>query len=384
MARKLFLIIAILAVGAFVGWRMGLRAPEPVHAQVDAPKTATPTLPVDTVLQVRPAASNSAPSASSASSRRHNESPALAQFHEGKDFASLYGGLEGNPSPETLYLRAEIYARCAKHRDDAREKLAARRAEMAAALAQTGTNAAQRLSAFDRLNANPCAGLDLGPFDRQELARMVGAAAAAGDARAQAWQLAERADRAFRDTADQVGQTHATGYPLGDADFEQARRLLASGDPDVILDLRGMLSSSIQQGTIRLGDQPVDNRALYDALGLLACDAGAHCGPDSQELLMNCAYRGRCAAGTLYEYMFYYDTSPADAQLIDGYRRALAAMLNAGDFSGLTLSRAGGIPGFSMFFGGRRLYDEGGTPPAQDPPAPKALRAATAAGAPRS
>jgi len=155
------------------------------------------------------------------------------------------------------------------------------------------------------------------------------------------------------------------------ADFEQARELLASGDPGVIEDLNGLLASSLQHGTVQLAGQPIDQSAFHSALTLLACDAGARCGPDSPALLRDCAYRNRCAAGTVSESMFYYDTSPAQAQLIDQYHRALLAMMNAGDFSGLTLANVDRVPGYSMVFGGHRVVwpdDDTGSEPSAPPP----------------
>jgi hypothetical protein len=104
----------------------------------------------------------------------------------------------------------------------------------------------------------------------------------------------------------------------------------------------------------------VDQAAFHTALTLLACDAGAACGADSPMLLQNCAARGRCAAGSVYDYLYYYENSPADAQLIDSYRRTLQAMLNGGDLSALTWSPLPPVPGFSMVFGGRRSGRPGG------------------------
>jgi hypothetical protein len=186
---------------------------------------------------------------------------------------------------------------------------------------------------------------------------MVAAAADAGDARARAWQLAERVERSREDVADR--KPH--GYELTAADFDEARQLLASRDPGVIEDLQGILSSTLQHGSIQLDGMPVDPAAFHSALTLLACEAGASCGPDSPQLLRGCAYQGRCAVGTVYEYMYYYGSAPAEAQLIDDYRARLSAMLASGDLSALTRVDVPALPGYTMVFGGRRYVD---VPPA--------------------
>lgn len=285
-----------------------------------------------------------------------NESPALTQFRNRADYASLYRSIEAKRTPEALYLGAEIYALCAKRTRKSEQQVAderaAERAKFAAALSTGAGGPVQRLDAFDRLKHDPCNGLDVGKFDPETLARLIAAAADAGDPRAQAWQLAERVETGYYD-AQRVDRS-SSGYRLSAEEFEEARRLLASGDPGVITDLSDLLSSTLAHGVVQLNGQPIDYDALHSAFTLLACDAGARCGPDSTPVLTNCAYRGRCDARTLSEYMFYYETSPSQAQLIDSYHQALLGMMNARDFSGLSLADLDHLPGFSMVFGGRR------------------------------
>ena len=56
------------------------------------------------------------------------------------------------------------------------------------------------------------------------------------------------------------------------------------------------------------------------ALTLVACDLGASCGPDSQRLAMQCAMQGYCAANNLYDYTYFYESAPYQAQLMEQYR----------------------------------------------------------------
>jgi hypothetical protein len=307
----------------------------------------------------------------------------MAIFRSGRDYATLWRSLRGSAvSAEGLYLQAEIYARCAARAEPEPHERETELARFTASLAGRVTNASQRLGAYEKLNVEPCAGLDLGAFDSDTLHRMVAAAAEAGDARARAWQLAERVER----TRDDLVDRRPRGYELSAADFEEARQLLASRDPGVIEDLQGILSSTLQHGSIQLDGTPVDPAAFHSALTLLACEAGASCGPDSPQLLRECAYQGRCAVGTVYEYMYYYGSAPAQAQLIDNYRARLSAMLASGDLSALTRADVPAPPGYTMVFGGRRYVDVPPAaspvpaaapavppPPQADPPQPKSL-----------
>lgn len=356
MGRRLLLVFILAALGALAWWRLAVRPADDAPPAVSTRTVPPATLPADSVLRVRPQAPATTDLPAARATVAKPLSPLLAQFRARRDYASLHALLQKSPAtPEVLYLRAEIYRSCThdagKTAADRASARTATRAKFVAGLGQDA-GAARRLQAFDALYADPCAGLDLGPFDPAEMARLVAAAADAGDPRAQAWQLADRVERSRYDGRT----TDSSGYAIDQATFDDIRRLMATGDPEVVLDLQNVLASSLQHGSVRFNGAPIDPQAFHSALTLLACDLGADCGVDAQTVLSNCAFRGRCAASSLYEYMYYYENSPADSQQIDAYRRAWQAMLNAGDFSGLTLSPDDGMPGFNMTFGGRRHF----------------------------
>jgi hypothetical protein len=363
MRRIVF--IAVLVAIALGAWRVLQRPASELSSVAQSVPAAAqpPTLPVSSVLQVRPTVSSptipSQPTSTSGWAPR--ASAAVAVFRAGHDYATLWRSLNGaTASAEGLYLEAEIYAHCARRAENDPQARDSERARFTASLAGRTVNATQRLAAYERLNADPCAGLDLGTFDAGTLRRMVTAAADAGDARARAWQLAQRVE----ETRENVTDRRPRGYELAAADFAEARQLLASRDPGVIEDLQGILSSTLQHGSIQLDGMPVDPAAFHSALTLLACEAGASCGPDSPQLLRECAYQGRCAVDTVYEYMYYYGSAPAEAQLIDNYRARLSAMLASGDLSALTRVDVPAPPGYTMVFGGRRYVD---VPPTVSP-----------------
>jgi hypothetical protein len=319
------------------------------------------SLPVDAVLSVRPG-SKTSNAASSFNGRLPATQPTpvvsaeLRQFREHIDYAGLYAKLSAGPeTPEALYLKAAIYARCGRQGNKSTEEISkerdAQKTKFLASIQPLSENARERASAFEKLSADPCAGLDLGKSSQEALKKSIDAAADAGDPRARAWQLVNRVEGTY---LNQGQSRQNRGYELNEADFETARALLGSGDPDVILDLRGILSSTLTAGQIYMGDTPVDLPTMNAALELFACDAGAPCGRDSEGILMACAYRGQCAAGDLYEHSAYYRNSPSDSQQIDQYRQALYRMWQSRDFSGLQLHLSDTPQGYVLVYGGRR------------------------------
>ncbi len=272
MPPRSLLALAIGAAALAVGlaWHF---APRPITAGSASEAADSAPLPVKSVLRVRPSTGSSpAPASRLAARSQRAVSPELALFRARHDYAGLYRTLKSNPpTAESLYLVAEIYAACARSEGEsvavlARER-SAKRERLIAGLTQGIAAAAQRIDAYDRLNADPCQDLDLGAFG-QALEGMLAAAVDAGDPRARAWQLAERIERAYyeRQSTDRENKR----YDLSEADFDQARALLATNDPEVIQDLQGVLSSSLAHGSIRFGGEAVDQQALHAALSLSA------------------------------------------------------------------------------------------------------------------
>ena len=51
------------------------------------------------------------------------------------------------------------------------------------------------------------------------------------------------------------------------------------------------------------------------------------------------AYSGRCGPASLPDYIFYFDTTPSQAQLVDQYRQIFRQAIESNDWSGLTFAR---------------------------------------------
>lgn len=285
---------------------------------------------------------------------RAPESPELAHLRSRKDLASLHRQVQASTTAEALYVKAVIYARCARRPDElsrGAQGQAARREKFLAGLPPNAVDAGRRIQAYDALGVDPCEQVDLGDFSERTLAGLLAKAADAGDVRARAWELAESIEHADRLASSERGRG-PRGYDYGEAELAQMRELLASGDPDVMRSLQGVLSSSLQAGAITLNGEPVDPHSMHAAFTLLRCDAGAICGGNAPQLLAHCAHRGRCDANSVHEYIYYYDHSPSQGLQIDRYRQQLASMLNARDFSRLTITPTRGPPQSTITFGG--------------------------------
>lgn len=270
------------------------------------------------------------------------------QFRERRDLPSLYTRVKAGPqTPEALYLQAEILDRCAKRppspnappgtREERREKFLAN-------LTGTPDQKAVRTAAYDQLTRDTCGELAKIERNNAEIEKLRADAAAAGDVRAKAWQLAADITKASEaaDKARFEGKSPAGGgNVVTDEQWKTLQGLLATGDVGALNELRAVMASSITDGTVRLGpDQaPIDQRALWTAIGLLSCDLGNPCGPDSRDVLSACVYSNRCGASNLFDHTYFYEASPHTAQLMESYRQTLADMIRRGDFSQLQLVR---------------------------------------------
>ncbi len=337
--RKLALFV-LLVVAAIGFWRWHAQDAERSgnNDVATAPAKKDASLPVSAVLAVRPDAKGSASPRATASPRKPGAqaSADVAQFRARQDYASLYARVKDLRTPEALYLRAALYARCGPNRTAsmARDQQSAARARFVAEVSAQGSRATeQRIAAYDKLATNACADLDFGAFDAARLDVMIAAAAAAGDPRARAWQLADRIDGM---KIDDKGQRYSSDANMPAGAIEEVQRLLSTGDPDIAMALSGTLASTMSNGLVEIDGTVVDPRGMNAALKLYACDVGGDCGADSFRILSACAYDGNCEATNLYDYIYYYDLSPSASQMTDSYRQRLEQMYATGDFSGLS------------------------------------------------
>jgi len=204
-----------------------------------------------------------------------NESPMLAAYRDRRDLAGLQQQLKNAPeTAETAYLKARLYGMCAKRAGVT--PVPKDEGEFIAGLHEKDPFRDDRIAAY-RKSKDICVGLDLGEFSLPEYERMLARAASLGDPRAQSRLLVQSITDATNKPGTPPGQVSParSGYVVSPEQYQTLVGYLASGDPEVIQVVRGILSSSIDQGHVVFGADgtPIDPRAMFSALGLVACDS---------------------------------------------------------------------------------------------------------------
>ena len=343
-------IAAMVAVGVFAwDWFDGEPAPPAVAPAEKAPVAGASAHSVAPVASRGPADVGRAPnflrptvSSSSIASQLTRE------FRDALAYKAVYDRLNGTAegqTPEGQFILYSILRSCAtvadrkfgQPRPQNPAQLEERRQLIAASLAEGDPRRAQRLEAFDKVNADRCAGITGVVVSEAELAQYLKNALAGGDPKARAWQV-EQDMLQERRTASTPGRP---GTTLTDAQAASLKDAFASRDPEAIVIAGRVLANSFRDMTVRIGpdQEPIENRAFMTAAQLLACEYGYPCGDNSDRLLRACAYQGYCGVASFADYLFYYGASPYEAQLLDRYRGILRQVVETGDWSGIVLDR---------------------------------------------
>ena len=360
------LIIAIVLAGA--GYIAVQKNTDTVNAKKPATE-ATTKLGAASVLNIDPKVRSIVPVATIMP--KLASSSEMQLFRDKKDWPGIYQRAKnGSQTGEALYLQAELLEKCAKRPPSTdpkkpTESREVKREKFLLGLAGSQEQKAARTAAYDALTADICGELRQIDYAKDEVARLTKAASDAGDVHGRAWQLsndiakASEEDFAARSNIkpDANGNMPRMtgGNVISDEQWAAIRELLSSGDVGVLGELKPLLATTLTDASIRLGsdNQPIDNRALWSALGLVACDLGQHCGADSPQLLAACAFQNHCGSSSVQDHTYYYESSPHNAQLVDAYRQQLAEMIRTGNFSSFNLIRGAQNQGNTFTFRNR-------------------------------
>ena len=276
-------------------------------------------------------------------------SPLMQEYAKRREYKTLYDGLKALTArtPEQTYVLAQILDNCANVTDRKPPRRSGwklggpeARARFAASLAPRDPGREKRLAAFDRINVDPCAGIEgIEATDRE--IRALFEQAAATDPKAKAALLVRDLEADSRD-----GRMPS----VSDAQRETIRQVMASGDPRALVDIVSVFGLQLADLTMRTGpdEAPLDYSALHGAATLAACELGYPCGPDSRFLLEACALSGHCDAANYRDYWFYYYSSPSTSQLTSEYHLHLMRVIRSGDWSYFTFHR-GAAPMWAPF-----------------------------------
>lgn len=345
-------IAAMLAVGVFA-WELIDRNPAPAPADppaAQASRPAPPAAPAPAPVAARgPADVGRAPNFLRPPSVSTTTASQLArEFGEATNYKAVYDRLNGTAegqTPEGQFFLYKILRACAtvadrkfgQPRPQNPAQVEERRQQVAASLPEGDPRRAQRLEAFDKVNADRCAGITGVVVSEAELAQYLKNALAGGDPKARAWQVEQDMwqERRAASTPGRPGTT------LTDAQVASLKEAFASRDPEAIVIAGRVLANSFRDMTVRIGpgQEAIENRTFMNAALLLACEYGYACGENNDRVLNACAYQGHCGVAGLADYLFYYGASPYDAQLLDRYRSVLRQAAETGDWSGIVLDR---------------------------------------------
>ncbi|MGE0355876.1 MAG: hypothetical protein AB7P08_03075 [Burkholderiales bacterium] len=353
--EHLLAVAAIGAVGVLAWDWLGPGAPAPLQAPVAAARPAPPPPAAPAAVQRGPAMVGASPNFLRPATVTHDTaSPLAREFGNALAYRPLYDRLKGTAegeTPEGQYFLHRILRACASVADrkgggPARARAAAqrdeRRQQIAESLPEGDPRRAQRLEAFDKATTDACEGLTGITVTEAELAQLLRNALAGGDPKARAWQVEQEMwqERRSASTPGRGGPT------LSDAQLEAVRDAFSSRDPEAIAIAGRVLANSFRDLTVRVGPErePIENRAFSNAALLLACEYGYGCGENNARVLNACAFQGHCGVASLADYLFYYGSSPYDAQLLDRYRTLLRQAAETGDWSAIVVDRGNRSP----------------------------------------
>lgn len=362
MKKFRFPLLLALAAAFIAGAWMLVRPPElPEYTSIATPVEGSPDvrarnagadakLGAASVLAIDPR--NAGPKGAGAPATRVT---LFGEYLAAKSYKVLYDRLNGTAegqTPEGWFVLYEMLRKCATVTNRTTRQPMVRtteqkRDEFVAALAPTDPLRDKRITAFDDVTTNRCAGMDGVTIAQADLNKMLASASAGGDPKAQALALEQElwAERRASGPQTRWGRDSVT---LTDAQIENLQRIAASRDPEALLIAGRVLSNTWHDLTLRVGpdNQPVEQRAFMQAWALLACDYGYPCGDTNPRVLAGCAYQGHCNAASLSDYLYYYGASPNDSQLMSQYRAMLQNAITTGNWSQINAARGPRPPGY--------------------------------------
>ena len=299
----------------------------------------------------RPGAASAPPARPHAAAR-----PSLYnEYLAARSYRALYDRLHGSPEGATgegLYVMYDILKKCATvtdrpYRRQNAKPVDQRRQEFLAALPPDDPQRDKRIAAFEGTAVNRCEGFDGVTVTQAELDRMLGEAADAGDPKAKAATVESQVWAQRR-----AGQWRTA--TLSESQISTLEEAIGTKDPAAMMTAGRLLSNTWPDITMRLGADAnaVQPRAFYNAWQVLACEYGYPCGSDTPQLLQACAYNAHCDTRSLPEYLYYYASSPYEAQLVSQYESVLRTAIEKGDWSQLTVTRGPGMPGATRYMFG--------------------------------
>ncbi|HET9652600.1 MAG TPA: hypothetical protein VFP36_10430 [Usitatibacter sp.] len=343
MTRRLAVAAAVVALVASGAW-LALRPANAPDAQQASPPAAAAGASRGGA--AAPSIVERAEATSALAMTRPQEPVRRTLFGEylaSPQYLALYERLKATPEGETPQGRLvmyEILRECATVNGGVPWPFAPRRwnqpkrDEFIAGIAGTDPLRERRIAAYDRFNADRCAGLSGVTISQEDLFKLLKDSAAGG----------EPAARALAVEQDLWAARRASGTRTASPSDQQIGALeeaASSRDPEAIRVAGRVLANGWSDYALRMGTEelPVEPRAFVNAFLVLACEYGAPCGADTPRMLQACALQGHCDAQSFPEYLAYYGSTPHDSTLLMQYRSIIRTAIESGDWSQLRILR---------------------------------------------
>ena len=289
------------------------------------------------------AGSASTPSAASQPSARTR--PALsaaeaqkrklaAEYDKATDLKALYDRYATSTDPAARYFAAKALMECAEAQrqrtrtnwlQDMRDNR----------ISATDPKYAERMAAFDSLQADRCSGFSADQLTAGAVAGALAEAARLGDPAARAAQL--RYDMQQRMQAAMRDRKPVT---MSQDDLTALQDSMRSRDPEALRQVGEWGALWMRPEGLRVGpDQTApSNSAWRAAWNLFACESGANCGDDHRDILMSCAMDGACGAPNLQAHLQQFAMSPYYYQEAQRYQDMIRSALEQGRWDWLGLA----------------------------------------------
>jgi hypothetical protein len=281
-------------------------------------------------------------------------SPAALEFRAARDlkaFADELAARRAGLTADERYYLARALEEC-QFAMTVNEDLAAfsakQRRQFIASLTPGDPVNNRRIAAYDTAdNTQRCLRFQGSRMSQKEIDDLYAAAAAEGDARAQARlllaDLSTKIANASRNAAESSTPANAQ-RAVENADFSRIIGLLESRDPEAILQVGQFLSQSAVASQLRIGPngEVPEPSAFLGAFTLVVCDFAPDCVNMVREREQACAYGGYCNASSFEEIYQNYLASPWSYNLANRYRDFIHTAINSHNWAliGLVPPRA--------------------------------------------
>ena len=170
----------------------------------------------------------------------------------------------------------------------------------------------KRIAAYEAVdNTQRCLGFKDAKFSARDIDALYRAAAAQGDARAQARIITAELSKNVGKNSGEQQQAAPSATRSGD-DFSLLTQLLDSKDPEALLYVGQFLAQNAVTQNLRVGPngEVPEPSAFLGGFSLVACDLGQDCTTVNRELQQACAYGGFCNAQSFEELYQNFLASP--------------------------------------------------------------------------